>query len=278
MILRLLGFVLLVAVSVPLVIAFPPLALVALGGGVLWLNGRRGSGSSRRRASSRRSGPRRQRRRPARQQRARATSSRPGRWLGKAGRWLVVGIGVVWLIGTLANQAPAALAGQAPAARNVLILLVAAGLVLLVWSRALRRPGQRQAPAFATVPGSFATGNTVQAGTEFEWQVADLLAELDYRRVEHVGGPGDGGVDIIAEDRRGRTYLVQCKRFAPGKKVGSADIQKLIGAVVHQDADGGIFVTTASFTGAAINLANSGRVPIELVDGQGLSRLSRAVA
>jgi restriction system protein len=191
---------------------------------------------------------------------------------------LVVGIGAVWLVGTLANQAPAALTGQASAARNVLILLAAGGLVILVWSRVLRRPGKRRQPVLATVPGLSGAGTTVQTGTEFEREVVDLLAELDFRRVDHVGGPGDGGVDIIAEDYQGRTFLVQCKRFAPGKKVGSVDIQKLIGAVVHQDADGGIFVTTASFTAAATNLAQSGRVPIELIDGQGLARLSRAVA
>ncbi len=279
MTLRLLGFVLLVAISVPLVIAFPPLALVAVGGAVLWLNRRRSSGSSGRRRSGRgRTSAPRQRRGPTRGQRARASSSRRGSGFGTGVRWLVVGIGVVLLAGTLVNQAPDALTGQATALRNVLILLAAGSIVLLVWRRVFRTPGKRQAPMFATVPGPSRAVSTAQTGTEFEWQVADLLTELDFRRVQHVGGPGDGGVDIIAEDNQGRTFLVQCKRFAPGKKVGSVDVQKLIGAVVHQDADGGIFVTTASFTSAAVNLAASGRVPIELIDGQGLTRLSRAVA
>lgn len=278
MILRFLGFVLAIAIAVPLVIAFPPLALVAVGGGALWIGRRRGSGTAKRRRSTspRGSSARRQRARPARRQRSRASRSR----LAGTGRLLLVGIGVVVLAGALINQAPGPLASQASDVRNLAILLAAGALVILVWTRALgrRQGGKRQAPVFTTVPGSSVSGSTVQSGTEFEWQVADLLADLNYRRVEHVGGPGDGGVDIIAEDNRGRTFLVQCKRFAPGKKVGSADIQKLIGAVVHHDADGGIFVTTASFTTAAIDLAQSGRVPIELLDGRDLTRLSRAVA
>ena len=278
MILRLLGTILFIAIAVPLIIAFPPLALVAVGGGALWLGRRRGSGTAKRRRSTspRGSSARRQRVRPARRQRTRASRGR----LAGTGRLLLVGLGVVFLAGALINQAPGALAGRTSDVRNLAILLAAGGIVMFIWTRALRRPhgGKRKTPVVATLPGQSVPGSTVHSGTEFEWQVADLLADLNYRRVEHVGGPGDGGVDIIAEDNRGRTFLVQCKRFAPGKKVGSADVQKLIGAVVHHDADGGIFVTTASFTAAAIDLAKSGRVPIELLDGRDLIRLSRAVA
>ncbi len=166
MILRLLGFVLLDAISVPLVIAFPPLALVAVGGAVLWLNRRRGSGSSgRRRSGTGRTGARRQRRGPSRRQRARASSSRRGSGFGTGVRWLVVGIGIVLLAGTLVNQAPDALTGQATALRNVLILLAAGSIVLLVWRRVFRTPGKRQAPRFATVPGPSRAVSTAQTGT-----------------------------------------------------------------------------------------------------------------
>ena len=67
---------------------------------------------------------------------------------------------------------------------------------------------------------------------------------------------------------------MQCKRFTTGK-VGSVDIQKLLGAVAHQGASGGIFVTTSGYTPAAIKLASSGRIQITLLDGHDVERLSR---
>jgi restriction system protein len=117
--------------------------------------------------------------------------------------------------------------------------------------------------------------STVSLGNEFERHVVRLLEALNYHRVRHVGGAGDRGIDIVAEDSRGRTFLVQCKRYSNGAKVGSVDIQKLMGAVVHQGADGGIFVTTASYTPAAVDLARTGRVHIDLYDGRDVAHLSR---
>jgi restriction system protein len=110
---------------------------------------------------------------------------------------------------------------------------------------------------------------------EFEEAVATLLAGHGYRDVRVNGGPGDLGVDISCRTPAGARVVVQCKRYAPGKSVGSPDMQRFLGMVVHHGADcGGIYVTTSSFTTAARDLARGYR--ITLIDGDELSRMMTA--
>lgn len=253
---RVLGIGLLILIAVPLIIAFPPLALLGIGGWFVLARGRRGSTSKRARRVG--SGPRTRRR--VRRFSSLTLSPR----VRQPVLWLVAGIAAIALAASMAREAP-----------GVLAVLVGLGLGVVLWSRGrvrgrgpvLRFSGGQ--PAIQRLPAS-----TVSAGTEFERHVVDLLKAQNYRSVRHVGGAGDRGIDIIAEDNRGRTFLVQCKRYTNGAKVGSVDIQKLMGAVVHEGADGGIFVTTASYTPAAIDLVRTGRVHIALYDGRDVARLS----
>ncbi len=107
---------------------------------------------------------------------------------------------------------------------------------------------------------------------EFERAVAQLLQDLGYREVRHAGGPGDLAADITCRDARGRSVIVQCKRYAPGARVGSRDIQAFIGMLsVHHRADRGIFVTTSEFTPPAANLAR--QHDVELIDARRLKEL-----
>jgi restriction system protein len=109
---------------------------------------------------------------------------------------------------------------------------------------------------------------------QFERAVADLLHDLGYRRVEIVGKSGDLAADLLAVDQNGRTVAVQCKRYAPGTKIGSPEIQKFIGMVtVHHRVDRGIFVTTTQFSEPTRSLAE--QHSLELFDG---SRLSATLA
>jgi restriction system protein len=106
----------------------------------------------------------------------------------------------------------------------------------------------------------------------FELAVADLLRDAGYRSVKRVGRSGDLGADIVCRDRKGRSVVVQCKRHAPGIKVGSKDMQAFIGMMkVHHQADTGIFVTTSEFTAPAAELA--GKHGVELMDGRRLGQL-----
>ena len=110
--------------------------------------------------------------------------------------------------------------------------------------------------------------------SEFESAVARLMRRAGYRDVSVAGGSGDLMADVVARTRGGGHVVVQCKRKAPGQRVGSAEMQKFIGMIsVHHEADEGIFVTTSEFTQPAIDLAE--RHGIVLVDGDLLVAIAR---
>jgi Restriction endonuclease len=108
--------------------------------------------------------------------------------------------------------------------------------------------------------------------SEFEQAVAWVLATQGYQGVEVVGGAGDLGVDIRCHDQGGNLVVVQCKRYAPNKRIGSRDIQHFMAMALHHGAVHKIFVTTASYTPQAIALAQSAGVV--LIDGPGLAALA----
>ncbi len=91
--------------------------------------------------------------------------------------------------------------------------------------------------------------------TEFEHAVTRLLPLLGYNAAKRTGGAGDLGVDIVCYDRHGGLVAVQCKRYSPGKKVTSPDIQTFFGMMVKHAARQGIYVTTSTFTRGAFDLA-----------------------
>jgi restriction endonuclease Mrr len=92
--------------------------------------------------------------------------------------------------------------------------------------------------------------------SQFETAIADMLRSRGLKAVEVVGGGGDLGVDITARDQRGRSMVVQCKRYAQNRKVGTPELQQFIGmAHVHHKADLKLYVTTSDFTADARALA-----------------------
>ena len=109
---------------------------------------------------------------------------------------------------------------------------------------------------------------------EFEAYVRDLLSTLGYRDLRLNGGSGDLGVDIWGRTPHGQTAAIQCKRYAPGKNIGSPMIQTFIGMQrIHHGADVGLFVTTSGFTMDAKRLAQAHG--IQLIDGPALLRLQK---
>jgi hypothetical protein len=109
--------------------------------------------------------------------------------------------------------------------------------------------------------------------TQFEHAIGALFTERGYKGVRVVGKAGDRGVDVVAEDPSGIRTVIQCKRYAPGRKVGAGDVQMLLGAVAQADHKGsrGVFVTTAQFSPPAIAMASQNG--IELIDGNQLAAL-----
>lgn len=87
---------------------------------------------------------------------------------------------------------------------------------------------------------------------EFEIEVADLFRRLRFS-VDHTGGAGDQGVDIVAT--QGNTkLLIQCKKH--GTPVGPAVIRELVGTLVLQKSERGVLISSSGFTPSATDAAD----------------------
>ena len=110
--------------------------------------------------------------------------------------------------------------------------------------------------------------------------VLELLHEMGYGAsngsIEHVGGPGDEGVDgVIHQDTLGlQRIYVQAKRYKVENTIGRPDIQKFVGALAGLGANGGVFITTSSFSAEAREYADKNLASrVILIDGKEFGRL-----
>ena len=87
---------------------------------------------------------------------------------------------------------------------------------------------------------------------------------------------GGGGIDgIIKEDQLGFSHIyIQAKKWSVDQSVGKPEIQKFVGALQGQQAQKGLFITTAKFSAGALQYAsNLLGAKVVLVDGSALTRL-----
>jgi restriction system protein len=107
----------------------------------------------------------------------------------------------------------------------------------------------------------------------FERLVQRLLRESGFTQVEVTGRSGDGGIDGkgIARIHGFMSFhvLFQCKKYK--RTVSASEIRDFRGAMVGR-ADKGLFLTTGTFSPAAVKEATrDGAPPIDLVDGNELA-------
>lgn len=113
----------------------------------------------------------------------------------------------------------------------------------------------------------------------FERLVVQLLIKMGYggsrqEAGEALGRSGDGGIDgIINEDRLGLDAIyLQAKRWEGS--VGEGPIRDFKGALDAKGAQKGVFITTSTFTPAALLAARTSRsYKIVLIDGPRLAEL-----
>lgn len=113
-----------------------------------------------------------------------------------------------------------------------------------------------------------------------EHVILELLHAMGYGAsdtdIEHVGGPGDEGVDgVIHQDTLGlQRIYVQAKRYKQDSTIGRPDIQKFVGALSGLGANGGVFITTSTFSSEAREYANKNlSARIILIDGNEFGQL-----
>lgn len=88
-------------------------------------------------------------------------------------------------------------------------------------------------------------------------QLENLVAHLfrDYMNCEviHVGGPGDGGVDVLVLDADDPLVIQVKRRSRPGSVESVGAIREFVGAMVERGSIRGLFVTTADhFSASAV--------------------------
>lgn len=108
--------------------------------------------------------------------------------------------------------------------------------------------------------------------TEFEQEVHELLKRYAYES-EMVGGPNDGGVDVVV-NKNSRKVILQCKANDKKYPVGPKVVRELIGAIEIEGAARGILVSRSGFTRGALQTAANAKHIVRLWDLQRLIRLS----
>jgi restriction system protein len=117
------------------------------------------------------------------------------------------------------------------------------------------------------------TLTNVLSADSFERLTQRVLRESGFVQVEVTGRTGDGGIDGkgIAKIHGFMSFHVifQCKRYKGS--VSASEMRDFRGAMVGR-ADKGLFITTGTFTPAAVKEATrDGAPPIDLVDGDQLA-------
>jgi restriction endonuclease Mrr len=115
---------------------------------------------------------------------------------------------------------------------------------------------------------------------KFEELVAELLRAQGFRPTL-TPQTRDGGRDIIAtrSDALGELlYLVECKRYAPHRKVGVQQVRGIFGVAQAERATKAVLVTTSSFTSDAVAFASPLKYDITLRDYEALKSWIQEVA
>ena len=115
----------------------------------------------------------------------------------------------------------------------------------------------------------------------FERLVVRLLLSMGYGNgIDDAGRvtrlSNDEGIDgIIKEDQLGFSNIyIQAKQWQPELTVNRPELQKFVGALQGQQAQKGLFITTAKFSAGAVQYTeNLSGIKVVLIDGITLTRL-----
>lgn len=110
---------------------------------------------------------------------------------------------------------------------------------------------------------------------EFEKIILKLFMDLGYS-VKGTPQTNDRGMDGIAYKDNNK-FLIECKKYSLNNMVGRPELQKFIGAIIVEKAQGGFFVTTSKFSQPAFNYVveynRKNPKQIELINGNRLARM-----
>jgi hypothetical protein len=187
---------------------------------------------------------------------------------------LIIGL-VAVALGLIAAAAAVRFGDAHPVFTVALVLVVVALIVCgFAWRVTKRRAKVRRIESERVANAQELGRLLVVTPTEFEHTIAALLRASGYTDVVVSGRSGDLAADITCRDGAGAVVIVQCKQYAPSRRVGTPEVQTFIGmAFAHHGASRTIYVTTADYTKGAKELAALHH--IELWDGKAIVDLAR---
>lgn len=160
--------------------------------------------------------------------------------------------------------------GLATALQYVIPPLCVVAAAIPAWNRYRQR---RNYAAVAAERGQDAL--EMLSWSDFEKLVGDFFRHKGFS-VQHRGGKSpDGGVDLVAQIGDDR-YLVQCKHWRV-QRVGVTVVREICGVTAAEGAAGAFVVTSGSFTDEARKFVAENRIAIELITGDQLHRMIRAL-
>lgn len=99
------------------------------------------------------------------------------------------------------------------------------------------------------------------SGTEFEyWCAAMLKKNMGFVSAKVTTASNDYGADIIGKDKKGRKWVIQCKRY--NGSVGNSAVQEVVAAKAHYRAERAAVMTNSTLTRNARKLADENGVEI----------------
>ena len=110
--------------------------------------------------------------------------------------------------------------------------------------------------------------NTTSDWFRFERDVHEAMRQAGFK-VDHVASSrnGDAGVDVFAEAPNGtELWAIQCKCYAPKRRIGPAVVRELIGALAgYPPGTQGMLVTTSGYSSGAVELAKQSGIALRLL-------------
>jgi restriction system protein len=108
---------------------------------------------------------------------------------------------------------------------------------------------------------------------EFERLVGSTFRQWGFKVEDQGGARADGGIDLIVW-KKGKKYLVQCKRYKGS--VGVPIVREIFGVMISEKFDGAYIMTSGHFTKESWAFAKG--KPMKLISGEALAKILEETA
>ena len=98
---------------------------------------------------------------------------------------------------------------------------------------------------------------------EFEIWCSEYLSNIGFNNIVVLPLGPDGGKDIICE-KNSEKFYVECKRYSIYDSITAFEIEKLLGAMICDNINNGIIITTGTISDEAKSILNKIEKPYNI--------------